>query len=51
MAKKSDKFDGPENASFKIVEDERKYDVATGYALLSGGDVPPVIRGEDVETL
>lgn len=51
MAKpKENAITDPDNVSMKVV-DEPKYDVATAYALLSGGTVPPVIRGEDVETV
>lgn len=50
MAKPLGKMENPDNAQFVVV-DEGGYDVATAYALLSGGTIPPVIRGDDVETL
>lgn len=33
---------------FKVLED-KEHDVAWAYAVLSGGTVPPAIRGEDLE--
>lgn len=41
----------PNEAKFEVLPDRKEWDVAAGYALLSGGTMPPVIRGEDVETL
>jgi hypothetical protein len=39
----------PEGAQFEVVEPEPIWDVAMGYALLSDGTIPPVIRGDDLE--
>ena len=50
MAKKPNAIQDPGNAKFVEVE-EKTYDVATAYALLSNGTVPPVIRGDDLDTL
>lgn len=36
------------NVQMDVVEDDR-YDVATGYALLAGAPLPPVLRGEDLD--
>jgi hypothetical protein len=38
-----------ENVQMEVVEDTR-YDVATGYALLANAPLPPVVRGEDLES-
>jgi hypothetical protein len=51
MPKHTAATESEDGAGFKVVDDGPKYDVATAYALLSDGTVPPVIRGEDVETL
>lgn len=38
----------PTNVQMDIVDDPR-YDVATGYALLADAELPPVLRGDDLE--
>lgn len=40
----------PNNVGGKILPDEEQdWDVATGYALLAGVPLPPVLREEDLE--
>jgi len=42
----------PEGAQFQVVEPvPMEYDVATAYALLGEGTIPPVLRGDDLEDL
>lgn len=40
--------DGEQGAGFTVVDDGG-HDVAWAYAFLSDGEMPPVIRGEDLE--
>lgn len=40
----------PKNVGGRILPDEeQQWDVPTGYALLAGTVLPPVLRGEDLE--
>lgn len=40
----------PTNVGGRILPDEeQQYDVPTGYALLAGVILPPVLRGDDIE--
>lgn len=38
-----------DGAQFNLVEGVEEWDVATAYALLGDGTIPPVLRGEDLE--
>lgn len=38
-----------DGAGFTVVKEQPLYDVATAYALLSGGTVPSVLRGDELD--
>lgn len=39
------------NMQMLVVEEDDQWDVPTGYALLAGVQLPPVVRGDDLEDM